>query len=58
MNHGPDDHDEDKGDLLDDCGIYIDAGKFLCRDIGTEDCDWCPYRTMIGSDVPDGEDLL
>lgn len=41
--------------LLADCGIHVSDWKFVCRLDGSEECDWCPYRTMIGNDAPDEE---
>lgn len=50
-NEGYDDEGYD-----DDCGLFVtEEGQYQCTGIGIEDCYWCPYHMMIGSDVPDGE---
>lgn len=50
-----DDEDFDNEGYDDDCGLFATEGKYQCTGIGVEDCYWCPYHMMIGSDVPDGE---
>lgn len=47
--------DADDGDDLDDCGMYPDGGVFVCGQIGSEPCEFCPNRRYLGTTASDEE---
>lgn len=45
------DFDDDFDEGIDDCGIFPDCGFFVCSQIGSEPCEFCPNRLFLGTRV-------
>lgn len=48
-----DDFTEDDDD--DDCGMFPEDGTWVCMQIGSEPCEFCPNRALVGTAVDDSE---
>lgn len=40
----------------DDCGMFPCEGTWACMQIGSEPCEFCPNRHLLGTSVDDDDD--
>ena len=46
----------DDDDENDDCGMFADGGVWTCGQIGSEPCEFCPNRSLLGTNSVADED--
>lgn len=42
------DPDDDRDDDFSDCGLMPDGDGYTCLSIGSETCEFCPHRHLLG----------
>lgn len=63
MNDWNEEGDDYEDDCVDDgenpdCGMFPDDGVWTCVQIGSEPCEFCPNRELLGTNSEDDEDGL
>lgn len=43
------DYFEDEEDFDGDCSLFEDCGVWTCMQIGSEPCEFCPNRSLVGT---------